>query len=187
VLPFRGHGAINVLEARSSPASVIVPELVRMKELYGEGVTPLLNRSSNTLSIPWSAIRSVRTQEVTSSRYTFIRKDTGEEIESFRPRQVAESLRIELTSAGSLNFDGTRTAFGSDIKEIKIEHLPEDLGNNNAYLEHFHHYLHYALRPSSKQFDVEPRKLYGSSSPRPKIGNSFWIDAEIVCYLIALD
>jgi hypothetical protein len=188
VLPFSGHGVINVSDAHTSAATVNVPELVRMKELYGEAVRPLLKGASKTISIPWSGIRTISTEKVSDARYTFVRKDNGEEVETFRPRNIAETIRIQLASRGSLEFDQTKTSLDLEkISEIWIEYLPQNM-NSGGYEGHFHHYLHYVVRPAEKDFEVEPRKLSAVSRVSPRIGNSFWMYGdEGFCYLIELD
>jgi len=187
VLPFKGRGAIDVVEPGRTAPEVRVPELVRVKELYGEGARPFLNRAKNVISIPWSAIRKVSTNEVSASRYTFIRTDSGEELYTFRPRQVAESVRIDLTSNGTLNFNRSNTTFDSSVRVIRVEHAPENVNSRSPILEHFHHYTHYFDRPAGKMFDVEPKKLSGGTGRTPRVGNSFWVDQYIWCWLFGID
>jgi hypothetical protein len=186
VFPFKGRGVLTVAEAAKTAPVVKVPEIVRMKELYGEGVEPLFSRSPEMISIPWTAIRSVRTEKVTDVRYTFIRKDNGQELETFRPRQVAESIRIEVSSIGRLDFDHAKLAFGADVGEIRIEHVPQHLTSATPIVEHFHHYMHYVKRPSGKDYDVEPKRVSHARRVSPLTGNLFWINAEIPCCLIAV-
>ena len=189
VVPFKGHGAIRVSDPGNSRPVVNVPEVVRMKELYSSALKPLLDRAPRTVSIPWSGIRRVETEKVTDARYTFIRKDTGEELETFRPRKIAESIRIELASAGALDFGASRASFGlQGVKAIWIEYLPHDMTSGNPFVEHFHHYVHYVQRPSGYEFDVEPRKMTGAGARvSPRIGNSFWVGELALCYLVAVD
>ncbi|HYR84792.1 MAG TPA: hypothetical protein VE422_12000 [Terriglobia bacterium] len=188
VVPFKGHGAIQVSDPGSSRAIVNVPEVVRMKELFSSALKPLLDRAPKTISIPWSGIRRVGTEKVTDARYTFVRKDTGEEVETFRPRKIAESIRIELTSSGALDFGASKASFGlQGVKAIWIEYLPRDMAGGNPFVEHFHHYLHYVQRPAGYAFDVEPRKINGSVGVAARIGNSFWVGGEALCFLVGVD
>ncbi|HXC62155.1 MAG TPA: hypothetical protein VNV63_05735, partial [Nitrospiria bacterium] len=153
VVPFKGHNVINGSNSESSPV-VKVPELIGLKELFGNGITPKLDHAPNSVSIPWSSVRTVSTDKVSNVRYTFVRKDNGEEIQSFRPRNVAELIRIELTSFGSLDFNLAKADIDvSKVKEIWIEQVPKDMTNMDVYREHFHHYLHYIDRPASQTFD----------------------------------
>jgi hypothetical protein len=189
VLPFEGHGALEVADpSNAAPPIVKVSEVVRMKEFYGSKIESLLDRAPNTISIPWSGVRRVATEKVSDARYTFIRKDTGKEVETFRPRQIAESVRIELSSSGTLNFGGSKAKLNLEgVKAVWIEYLPQDMTRGNPYAEHFHHYLHYVDRPSGYRFDVEPKRLTGRESVKPRVGNSFWIDLFVLCYVVAVD
>lgn len=190
VFPFKGSGVINTVETATASTVVNVPELVRISELYGPGTKSLVGRAKNILTIPWSSIRKVSTEEVTAARYTFVRKDSGEDIASFRPRQVAESVRIDLTSMGAIAFNRATTPFNSDVRLIKVEHVPQSVTSDDPVQQHFHHYLHYFVRPSASMFDVVPRKVSGRASvaPRlPRFAQSFRIDEYIWCWLIAID
>jgi hypothetical protein len=189
VIPFKGHSIIKAAsDPEGSTAVVKVPELIRMKELYGDGFTPLIDRVANRIEIPWSGIRAVKTDKVTNSRYTFVRKDNGEEITSFRPRNIAESLRIELGSFESLHFNGLKREMdAADVKEIWIEQVPKDMSTSDVYPDHFHHYFHYIARAASHNFDVEPRKVSGAISRSPRVGQSFWLDWLVVCGPIRID
>jgi hypothetical protein len=188
ILAFSGRGAIDVADARSTTPTVNVPELVRMKELYGEAVKPILKAASKTISIPWSGIGVISTEKVSDVRYTFVRKDNGEEVETFRPRKIAETIRIQLNSGGTMRFDQGKTNVDlQKISQIWIEYLPQNM-NSGGYEEHFHHYLHHVVRPAGKDFEVEPRKLSPVSRVTPRIGNSLWMYGDVVfCYLVRLD
>jgi hypothetical protein len=167
---------------------VKVPELVRLKELYGSEITSRVDHAPNNISIPWSSVRTVSTDKVSLARYTFVRKDNGEEVETFRPRNIAESIRIELTSFGSLDFSLAKADIDvSQAKEIWIEQVPKDMTNMDVYREHFHHYLHYIDRPASQTFDIEPRKVSGAVSYTPRVGNSFWINELVFCPPVRID
>ena len=189
VIPFKGHSTIKAAsDPEGSTAVVKVPELVRMKELYGDGFTPLIDRVADHIDIAWSGIRTVKTEKVTDSRYTFVRKDNGEEITSFRPRNIAESLRIELGSFEGLQFNGLKREINAaEVKEIWIEQVPKDMSTADVYPDHFHQYFHYIARAASQNFDVEPRKLTGAISRSPRVGQSFWIDMLVLCGPIRID
>jgi len=188
VVPFKGHSTIQTSQPEPSPAVVKVPELVRLKELFGTGITPLVNRAPNKVLIPWSSIRSVTTDEVSPSRFTFVRTDNGEEIETFRPRNIAETIRIQLTSVGQLDFKPLKSDIDVEkVKEIWIEQVPKNLDSADMYRDHFHHYLHYIERPAGQNFNVEPRKLSGASSRTAQFGQSFWIGADLPCDPVAVD
>ena len=98
--------------------------------------------------------------------------------------------RIELASAGALDFGASRASFDlQGVKAIWIEYLPHDMVGGNPFVEHFHHYVHYVQRPSGYEFDVEPRKITGAAAAgvSPRVGNSFWIGGPALCYLVAVD
>jgi hypothetical protein len=188
VIPFKGRTTIKTTATEASPAVVKVPELVRLKELFGSGITPLVDRAPNNILIPWSSIRMVSTYEVSASRFTFVRKDNGEEIATFRPRNIAETLRIQLSAAGQLNFNPLKSDIdASKVKEIWIEQVPKSMDAADIYREHFNHYLHYIARPAGQDFDVEPLKLTGAPSQTPRFGRSFWIGAVYLCQPVAID
>jgi hypothetical protein len=188
VVPFKGHNTIRTTEAESSPAVVKVPELIRLKELFGSGITPLLDRAPNHISIPWSSIRNVSTTEVSASRFTFVRKDNGEEIETFRPRNIAETVRIQLSSLGHLDFKPLKSDIELDkVKEIWLEQVPNRMDTADAYRDHFHHYFHYIDRPAGQNFEVQPRRVSGAVSSMPRVGNSFWLGGDVLCDPVAID
>ena len=187
-VPLKGHSTMQTSQPEGSPAVVKVPELVRLKEVSGTGITPLVERAPNQVSIPWSSIRSVTAEEVSPSRFTFFRKDNGEEIETFRPRNIAETIRIQLTSIGQLDFKPLKSDIDVEkVKEIWIEQVPKNLDSADMYRDHFHHYLHYVERPAGQNFEVEPRKLSGASTSTARFGQSFWIGVDILCDPVAVD
>ena len=188
VVPMKGHSTIQTSQPEQSPAVVKVPELIRLKELFGTGITSVVGRAPNNVSIPWSSISSVTTQEVSTARFTFVRKDNGEEIETFRPRNIAETIRIQLTSIGQLDFKPLKSDIDVEkVKEIWIEQVPKNLDSADMYRDHFHHYLHYIERPAGQNFEVEPRKLSGASTSTARFGQSFWIGVDILCDPVAVD
>jgi hypothetical protein len=187
-LPMKGRSTIQTSEPDHSPAVVKVPELVRLKELFGTAFTPQVDRAPANVSIPWSSIRSVTTDEVSPSRYTFIRTDNGEELETFRPRNIAETIRIQLTSVGQLDFKPLKSDIDVEkVKEIWIEQVPKSLDSADMFRDHFHHYLHYIERAAGQNFNVEPRKLWGASTSTARFGQSFWIGGDLLCGPVAVD
>jgi hypothetical protein len=184
VLPLeKGTGVLTTSVSVERNSKIRVPELVQIQELYGNSVGKRLENARTTIAIPWSSIRDVKADQVTKERYTFVREDTGEEINSFRPRQIAESLRIELVSAATLKI-GNRAVNLENAQEIGIEYLP-DHPEVNAYENHFHHYLHYLTLPQDKAFNVVPRKLSGPSAASVRVGNSFY-PPYYLCYTLGL-
>ena len=91
-LTIKGNGTVDAPQVTSADPRIFVPELVRMKEFYGNDVKSRVDKCPGVISISRNAIRSVAATELTPVRYTFVRTDTGEEVTSFRPRQVADAI-----------------------------------------------------------------------------------------------
>jgi hypothetical protein len=188
VLPIKGRGAIEAKPIASANAKVLVPELIRMKEFYGDDVKSHVDQCPGTITIPRNAIQSVKTTELTASRYTFVRTDTGEEVTSFRPRQVADAIKIELSSAGTLKLDGGKVNIQLETaRELRVEYTAERAASADPFADHFHHYFPYIERPAALDFDVVPRKVGAASSTTPKAGHHFMmLDNVTLCSLIAV-
>jgi hypothetical protein len=184
----KGHGSVNATNMARTQPKIFVPEIVRLKEFYGDAIKSKVDACPSVISIPYGAISSVSTDEVSAARYTFVRADNGEEVSSFRRRQVAETIKIDLSSTGSLKLDNGKINIPLELtKELRIEYAPEEAGDMDAYADHFHHYFAYVERPAALDFDVVPRKLSGSNAPTPRIGNNFmrWGDWPY-CFVIAI-
>src|SRR5262245_7217669 len=93
VLAITGNGSIQAKAIASEATTILHTDEIRKKEFYGDDVKSHVDRCPGTISIPRNAIRSVTASELTSARYTFVRTDTGEEVTSFRPRQLADALK----------------------------------------------------------------------------------------------
>ena len=188
VLAIKGQGAIEAKPIAPANAKIVVPELIRMKEFYGEDVKSHVDRCPGMISIPRNAIRSITTSELTASRYTFVRTDTGEEVTTFRPRQVADAIKIELPSAGTLKLDNGKVNIPLDTaRELRVEYTPEKASSSDPFSDHFQHYFPYIERPAALDFEVVPRKVGAVSSPTPHVGHHFMmLDAVTLCSLIAV-
>ncbi len=92
ILTIKGRGAVEAPASAPGSPRISVPELVRMKEFYGNSVKSHVDQCPSVISIPSGAIRSVTTVEVSKARYTFVRADNGEEVNTFRPRQIARPV-----------------------------------------------------------------------------------------------
>jgi hypothetical protein len=117
-----------------------------------------------------------------------VRTDTGEEVTSFRPRQVAETIKIDLSSAGTLKLDDGRinSPLGT-ARELRVEYTAEKMTSADPYADHFHHYLPYVERPAALDFDVVPKRVGAKSSPAPHVGHHFMmLDNFILCAPIAV-
>jgi hypothetical protein len=167
-----------------------IPELIRMQELYGNQIRSRVNECPAVISIPYAAIESITATEVSPSRYTFVRADTGQEVPTFRPRKVAETLRIDLSSDAAITLAGEKVKMNT-LKEVRAEYSPDappPEAEMDAFTAHFPHYLPYLNRPATANFDVIPRNLDPRSSvPAPRIGNNFlplW--PYTVCFVIGV-
>ena len=182
----KGRGLVEAKPVAATDAKLVVPELIRMKEFYGEDVKSHIDKCPSVISIPRTAIRSIEATELTKARYTFVRADNGEEVSSFRPRQVADAIKIELSSAGKLTLDdGKLTIPLETTRELRVEYTAEKVASADPFADHFHHYFPYIERPAALDFDVVPRKVGATSSPTPHVGNHFMmLDNIILCALV---
>ncbi len=188
-IAIKGNGLVEAHGIVFPEPKIFVPELVRMKEFYGEGVKSRVDKCPSVISIPSNAIRSISTSEVSKARYTFVRADNGEEVAGFRPRQVAETIKIDLSSAGVLKLDDGKVNIPLDTtRELRAEYAPERTESGlDPYTDHFGHYFSYIERPAALDFDVVPRRISGSTSPTPRVGHHFMMtDSYAVCYIAAV-
>src|SRR5262245_29367769 len=189
VMNIRGKSSLQTSALQSSPSKILIPELVSMKEFYGDQVRSRITECPTVISIPYAAIRSVTADELSPSRYTFIRTDNGEEVHTFRPRQIAESIKIDLSSTGTLKLDGGKVSIPlAGTRELHADYSPEANAANNTgdvFADHFHHYLMYVDRPPSANFDVVPKKLAGNAASPERVGNSFY-PPFFFCYMVAV-
>jgi hypothetical protein len=188
VVAIKGKGNIESNGVAFTDAKINVPELIRMKEFYGNDVKSHVDQCPGVISIPRKAIRSVSATELTPARYTFVRSDNGEEVTSFRPRQVADAIKIDLSSAGTLKLDDGKISIPLETtRELRVEYTAERVTSNDPFADHFHHYFPYIERPAALDFDVVPRKVGAASSPTPHAGHHFMMfDAYILCSLVAV-
>ena len=179
----KGRGNL-VGEFTGSKPEILLPELVSMTELYGQTVRPRIEKSPSLISIPWSAVQSVSTHSLSKSRYTFVRADTREEIHSFRPRRIAESLRIDILSSGTMNInDGKLTLPLNGVSELGTDFVPTRDGTG-GFESHFQYYLPYV---EGNDFDVVPKNLSPSKKSTRMAGNSFMMVLPWpTCFLVLL-
>lgn len=172
----KGNYAVETIARGSGRPDYKIPELIRMQEIYGNGIHSRVEQCPIVISIPYAAIKSISAPETSPNRYTFVRADNGQEIVTFRPRKVAETLKIELLSGTSMKVDGKTAVDLSTLKEVHAEFAPEDasvVAGLDAFTAHFPHYNAYLDRPANANFDVLPKNLGTSSSPTPRVGNNF--------------
>ena len=168
-----------------------IPELIRMQEIYGSGIRSRVTECPNVISIPYAAIKSITAPETSPTRYTFVRADTGKEIATFRPRKIAETLKIELSSDTVMNLDGGKTTVAlNSMREVHAEYAPEDasvVAGVDAFTAHFPHYNAYLDRPANANFDVLPKNLGPSSSATPRVGSNFMpIWPYTLCFVVGV-
>lgn len=182
----KGKGAVQAKPIAAADGKLVVPELIRMKEFYGEEVKSHIDKCPSVISIPRTAIRSIQATELTQARYTFVRADNGEEVVSFRPRQVADAIKVELSSAGKITLDDGNVTIPLDTtRELRVEYTAEKVASTDPFADHFHHYFPYIERPAALDFDVVPRKVGAASSPTPHAGHQFMmLDATVLCALV---
>jgi hypothetical protein len=187
-LSIKGHGVVDAKPIAAADAKILVPELIRMKEFYGDDVKSHIDQCPGVISIPRTAIRSIAATELTPSRYTFVRADNGQEVTSFRPRQVADAIKIELSSAGKLTLDDGKVTIPLDTaRELRVEYTADNVTSSDPFADHFHHYFPYIERPAALDFDVVPRKVGAASSATPHEGHHFMrIDNYTLCSLVAV-
>lgn len=190
VMAIRGKGTIDATGIAAADPRIFTPELIRMKEFYGNDVKSHVDQCPGLISIPRNAIRSVTTADVTPARYTFVRADNGEEVTTFRPRQVADALRIDLSSAGTLKLDEGKINIPlHTARELRVEYTVEKADSADPFADHFHHYLPYVERPAALDFDVVPRRVGAASqpTPTPHVGQHFMmLDSYVLCSIVAV-
>ena len=183
-----GNGTLEDLIASGVKPDIRMPELIHIRELYRDAVAKL-DESPSIISIPWSAVRSMSTNAVSEDRWTFVFKETGEEVNSFRPRKIAESIKIDLVSNATLTMNGGRVSVPlASAEEVWTDFTPTraDMG---AFEDHFTHYMPYV--GTDEVAEVVPKKL---GRPRQSarlsgFGNAFaapmfpWA----ACFLVQLD
>ena len=187
-ITLKGDGAVQTNSVRSERPKIFIPEIVRMTEFYGPDVKAHFDKCPNVIEIPLSAIRSITTSSVSKDRWTFLRADTGVEVNTFRPRQIAEGLKIELSSHGVLKLGGLKMSIPLETTQELIsnyEPAPEDR-YPGMFEDHFAHYFAYIDKPPAADFVVVPRQVTGNSNSTPRVGNRFMIDGGPLCYLILI-
>jgi hypothetical protein len=182
----KGNGSVEPASIVSNDPHIFVPELVRMKEFYGSSVKSHVDQCPSVITIPTEAITSVTTAEVSPTRYTFLRSDNGAEIETFRPRQIAETLKFDLLSASTLKLDGGKVNIPLETaRELHMQYQPDRSDEIDPFAQHFNHYFDYVERPAALDYIAVPKKVSGGSTTSPKIGNQF-IDLYLFCYMVAV-
>ena len=191
LLNLKGNYAVETAAKTSAKPEYKIPELIRMQELYGSNIRSRVNECPTVISIPYAAIKSITAQDLSQDRYTFVRSDNGQEITSFRPRKVADTLRIELSSDAVLKMEDGKTAVAmNSMKEVHTEYSPDSVPTQaeiDAFTAHFAHYYDYLDRPAGANFIAVPKNLTGNPAAAPKTGNRFAMYYPFFeCYVIAV-
>src|SRR5207245_11236094 len=98
--------------------------------------------------------------EVTKARYTFVRAENGEEVNTFRPRQIADTIKIDLSSTGTLKLDDGKINIPLDTaRELRVEYRPERADSGDPYADHFNHSFAYVSSPSALYSAALPTDL----------------------------
>jgi len=187
----KGAYTVETAATGSGRPDYKIPELIRMQELYGNGIHSRVNECPTVITIPYDAIKSITTAEVSPTRYTFVRADNGQEVTTFRPRKVAETLRIELSSNATMKLDGGKTSIAmNSLKEVHAEYSPDapaTKADMDAFTAHFPHYYAYLDRPANANFDVLPKNLGNTSAATPRVGNNFMpFYPYMMCFVVAI-
>jgi hypothetical protein len=189
VQTIKGKWSLETSALSLTQPKIVIPELVRMKEFYGDGIRSTIENCPTVISIPYSAIQNIAAHELSEARYTFLRADNKQEVNTFRPRRIAESIKIDLSSEGVLKLDQGKTTIAlQSVRELHAEQLPEatTASVGDPFADHFHHYFHYLERPAAADFDVVPKKLSAASSTTPRVGNNFMFFPFDFCYMVAI-
>jgi hypothetical protein len=188
----KGIYSVESSQSLSVKPNYKIPELVRLQEIYGNDVHSRVQDCPTVIHISYAAIRLITATEISPTRYTFVRADNGQEITTFRPRKIAETLKIELSPDSVLRLNGAKNAISlNTMKEVHAEYAPEDpaaISGIDAFTAHFPHYNAYLDRSTKANFDVLPRNLGPMPQATPKIGNNFagplW--PYYACYVVGL-
>lgn len=169
----------------------VIPEIVRMKEFYGDSIRSRIAECPTVIRIPYSMIQSISTAELSPAKYTFLRRDTGDEVTTFRVRKIAESIKIDLASDGVIHMDNGKTTIElNKFRELRAEFAPDNPPANlnvDPFAVHFGHYFTYLDRPANANFDVVPQRLGEVKAAVPKVGNSFALyPPYFECFLVAI-
>jgi hypothetical protein len=190
-LALKGRYSVATAAKAAGKPEYKIPELVRMQELHGSGIRSRIDECPTVISIPYSAIKSIAAADLTPDRYTFVRSDNGQEIVTFRPRKVADTLRIELSSDAVMQMEGGKSVVAMNtMKEVHTEYSPDAPATQaevDAFAAHFTHYYDYLDRPAGAKFQAVPKKLGGKASGTLHVGNHFarfqpWVP----CYVVAV-
>jgi hypothetical protein len=186
--PLKGNVTVSGVAPRGGNPGIRLPEVIQVRELYPNSVGNFEN-SPTVISIPWTAVRGVSADVLSEDRWTFVWKETQEEVVSFRPRRVAESIRIDIVSEATLAVEGSKAIPLGSVSQVRTEFVPahEDMGD---FTEHFAHYMPY-IETAASANPVQPRKVGGSSSRPVNVPGASAAFARLwpfyACFVIEVD
>ncbi len=159
--PLKGNITVGGIAPGGGNPDIRLPEVIQIRELYPNSVGNFKS-SPTVISIPWTAVRGVSADVLSEDRWTFVWKESQEEVLTFRPRRVAESIRIDIVSEAILAVGGSQQIPLGSVSQVRTEFVPahEDMGD---FTEHFAHYMPY-IETATSMDPVQPRKLGGSPS-----------------------
>jgi hypothetical protein len=168
----KGHITIDGVATGGRNPGIRLPQVIQMRELF-EGSAGDFEHSPTVISIPWSAVKSVSVDVLSDDRWTFVWAESGEEVASFRPRKVAESIRVDLVSDGVLTVSGGEVSIPlREVSEVRTDFVPihDNIGD---FSDHFVYYMPYIQVPGEGPA-VSPKKL-GREARRSPVtaGNAF--------------
>jgi hypothetical protein len=171
----KGDGRLTGSEGANPKPDLRIPSLVDVQELY-PGARPRLENSPTVITIPWSAVAAVSEASLSEDRWTFVTRETEEEVITFRPRKVAESLRFDLVSSGVLRVnDGDVSVDLGEVQEISTEFVPTS-HDTGGFTDHFAFYMPY-VDVGANAPDIKPQQVGASPmptpTPMPALGHSF--------------
>ncbi len=185
----KGNGIVETAAPANGRPKVFAPEAVQMSEIYGAGVKANFEKCPHIIEIPYAAIKSITSSSLTKDRWTFVRSDSKQEIDTFRPRQIAEGLKLELMSNSVLKLDGGKILVKLEsTQEILCSYAPEPKDiYPDMIVDHFAHYVQYMDRPPAADFIAEPKKTNAMvSAPTPRLGNRFMIAGTPWCFVVVV-
>jgi hypothetical protein len=189
-LSLKGRGLIETKSVASGKPRVDLPEAVKMSEIYGDDIKARLEKCPTIIEIPYAAIKSITTSKVTPDRYTFVRADNGEEIDTFRRRQIAETARIELSADSVLKLDGGKTTISlNSLRELVSNYAPDAKDvYPDQYMDHFAHYAQYIDRPPAADFIAVPKRVTGAMNINtPHVGSHFMMYEGLpLCFFVVI-
>jgi hypothetical protein len=151
-----GHVSVRGIAPGGANPGIRLPEVIQIRELY-PGSVGNFEDSPTVISIPWTAVRAISADILSEDRWTFVWADSGDDVLTFRPRKVAESIRIDVLSEAVLHIGERNEIPLGDVSAARTDFVPEhaDMGD---FTDHFSYYMPYIETPGATR-PVEPQKV----------------------------